>query len=193
MAMAHAPTGLAAQGDVQLMTEIRAGNADAFAELYDRYSARAYRIARSVCREDGHAEEAVQDAFMSIWRRRSGYEPDRGSVAAWLLTGVRYRAIDVLRRQSKHASRRTGEDALYAHPASVNLADQTAGRDEAHQLRALLTRLPDAQREVITLAFYAQLTHTEIATALSLPTGTVKGRMRLGLDKLRRDIEHSSD
>jgi DNA-directed RNA polymerase specialized sigma24 family protein len=88
--------------DVHLMTQVSAASVDAFAELYDRYCDRAYRLAFSVCRDDGRAQDAVQDAFLSVWRSRSSYRPDQGTVAAWLLTIVRHRAIDLTRRNAHH-------------------------------------------------------------------------------------------
>jgi RNA polymerase sigma-70 factor, ECF subfamily len=186
-------TGTTAATDMHdddlLMLRVRGGSVDAFAELYDRYSARAYRLARSICHDQGRAEDAIQEAFLSIWKSRASYQCQRGTVAAWLLTTVRHRAIDITRRDHRHASRRAAEQTLAAHPASGALADQVTHRDEAERLRSLLTRLPDAQREVITLAFYGELTHAEIAAALGLPAGTIKGRMRLGLHKLRASID----
>jgi RNA polymerase sigma-70 factor (ECF subfamily) len=175
--------------DGQLMEQIKSGSTDAFEELYDRYCYRAYRVAWSICHDKDCAEDSVQEAFLSVWNGRANYTHDRGSLAAWLLTVVRYRAIDVARRHHKQAGRRADEHTLDTHPASGNIAEQAVARDEAHRLRYLLAQLPDAQREVITLAYYGELTHTEIATTLDLPTGTVKGRMRLGLGKLRAGIE----
>lgn len=171
------------------MAEVKAGSTDAFGALYDRYCYRAYRVAWSICRDDARTEDAVQEAFTSIWKSRAYYLSQRGTVAAWLLSAVRYRAIDVARRERKHADRRAGEDALYAHPAPGSIAEEAVAREDAHRLQDLLAQLPDAQREVITLSYYGELTHTEIATALNLPSGTVKGRMRLGLQKLRAGIE----
>lgn len=186
------PTGTTAEvaihDDDLLMSQVKGGSVDAFEELYDRYGVQAYRVARSICHDQGHTEDAIQEAFLSIWKSRTSYQPQRGTVAAWLLTVVRYRAIDVARRDHKHGGRRAAEDTLATHPTLGALAEQVANRDAAERLRALLTRLPDAQREVITLAFYGELTHTEIATALDLSAGTVKGRMRLGLQKLRTNI-----
>lgn len=175
--------------DDLLMSQVKGGSVDAFEELYDRYSARAYRVARSICQDQGRAEDAVQEAFLSIWKSRMAFRPQRGTLAAWLLTTVRYRAIDGARRDHRHAGRRADEHTLAAYPAPGALVDQVASRDEADRLRMLLNILPETQREVITLAFYGELTHTEIATALRLPTGTVKGRMRLGLHKLREAID----
>jgi RNA polymerase sigma-70 factor (ECF subfamily) len=179
----------AAPDEDRLMAQVQAGSAEAFGELYDRYCYRAYRVAWSICRDDARAEDAVQEAFTSIWKSRGHYLSHRGTVAAWLLTAVRYRAIDVARREHKRTGRLGREDALYAYSAPGNIAEEAVAREDARGLLDLLAQLPDAQREVITLAYYGELTHTEIAKALDLPTGTVKGRMRLGLGKLRAGIE----
>jgi RNA polymerase sigma-70 factor, ECF subfamily len=178
------------RSDDLVMSRVRAGSVDAFEELYERYCDRAIQVARSVCHDAWCAEDAVQEAFLSVWRGRAAYQPQRGSVAAWLLTTVRYRAIDVARRDRTHASRRAHESTLDSHsvPGS-SVAALGMSRADASRLRALLAQLPDAQREVITLAFYGELSHSEIAVALQLPRGTVKGRMRLGLKKLRMSIE----
>ena len=142
------------------MTPLRAGRVDALGALYDRYGERAYRVARSECCHAGRAEKAVQDAFTSIWRSQATYRPHEGTPAAWLLTVVRHRAIALAR----------GDDAK---------------RPEAGPSPDVLARLPDAQREAITLAFHGGLTHTEIGQQLRLPSKTVKGRIRLGLRELR--------
>jgi len=180
---------LAAVDDDQVMANLKAGSVAAFAVLYDRYYDRAYRIAQSVCRDDGRAEEAVQEAFISIWKTRRTYEMQAGKVAPWVLTVARYRAIDVTRRNGLHAVHRASDDSLHAVRAPSGVAEQVVARAQARDLRNLLARLPDVQREVITLAFYGQLTHSEIAAHLDLPPGTVKGRMRLGLQRLRGDID----
>ena len=178
----------AAITDEQVMASVRDGSVAAFEVLYDRYCHRAYRIARSVCRDDGRSQEAVQEAFVAIWKSRANYE-DRGNVPAWVLTLVRHRSIDVARRNDPHASHRADEDLLQSLPASDRVADQAADRAQARDLISVLALLPDEQREVITLAFYGQLTHLEIAAHLELPLGTVKGRMRLGMQRLRGDID----
>jgi RNA polymerase sigma-70 factor, ECF subfamily len=178
-----------ARDDDQLMKQIESGNADAFEELYARYYSRAYRVAWSVCRDDGRSEEAVQDSFVSIWRSPGTYRPERGTVAGWLLCVVRYRAIDVARGDARHATRRAHSDTIGSRATPGDMSDEVAAGDDADRLAGLLRLLPDAQQEVIALAFYGQLTHAEIATQLGLPPGTVKGRMRLGLQKLRVDID----
>jgi RNA polymerase sigma-70 factor, ECF subfamily len=176
--------------DDLVMSRVKVGSVDAFEEIYERYCDRAYQVARSVCGDEWRAEDAVQEAFLAVWRNRAVYQPDRGSVAAWLLTTVRYRAIDVARRDHTHASRRADESTLdHRSVPGSSVAALGMSRADASRLRVLLTRLPDAQREVITLAFYGELSHSEIAQALQLPPGTVKGRMRLGLKKLRTSVK----
>ncbi|HEV2060525.1 MAG TPA: sigma-70 family RNA polymerase sigma factor [Solirubrobacteraceae bacterium] len=169
------------------MAAVEAGSVAAFEALYDRYCDRVYRVARSVCRDDVRAHDAVQEAFISIWRTRANYD-DRRTVAAWLLTAARTRAIDVARRNEPRAVRRAGDDRLEDVSAAGAIGKRAVADDQGGDLLSALAKLPEAQREVITLASYGQLTHTEIAAQLKLPLGIVKGRMRLALDRLRRDM-----
>jgi RNA polymerase sigma-70 factor (ECF subfamily) len=162
-----------------------------FVDRYDRYCDRAYRVARAVCRDDGHAQKAVQDGFLSVWNSRANYRQHQGTVAAWLLTVVRYWAIDIARSNHKHLSRRASDSHLEDHAAPGDPFETVAMRDDAQWLKASLAMLPDAQSEVITLAYFGRLSHTEIAAQLGLPKGTVKGLMRQGLQELRADIEHA--
>lgn len=170
------------------MTKAGEGNAAAFQEVHDRYRDRAYRVAWSVCYDNGRAEDAVQEAFLAIWRSSASYSAQRGTVAAWVLTVVRNRAIDVARRNVTAAGRDTPDTHLDGRPGTDDVDQQIRESEEHDRLQRLLSHLPDAQHEVITLAFYGQLTHTEITERLNLPTGTVKGRIRLGMDKLRADL-----
>jgi RNA polymerase sigma-70 factor, ECF subfamily len=180
-----------ALSDVELMAKVSAGSAESFVDLYDRYCDRAYRVARAVCHDDGRAQEAVQDGFLAVWRSRASFHSQQGTVAAWLLTVVRNRAIDVARLNHKHASRRAGDDQLTELFSVDNAFETAVRRDDAQRLQASLAMLPDAQAEVITLAYYGQLSHTEIAAHLGLPAGTVKGRMRLGLQRLQAEIQYA--
>jgi RNA polymerase sigma-70 factor (ECF subfamily) len=181
----------AALRDDELMSEVNAGSVQSFIDLYDRYCHRAYQVARAVCRDDGRAQEAVQDGFLSVWNGRANYRPQQGTVAAWLLTVVRYRAIDIARANHKHASRRARVDQLTELEAFDDPFETVVKRDDAQRLQASLAMLPDAQAEVIMLAYYGELSHTEIAAHLGLPAGTVKGRMRLGLQKLHAEIKQA--
>ena len=158
-------------------------------ELYDRFATRAYRTAFSVCRDRDCAQDAVQDAFVAMWSSRATYQPARGSVVAWAMTIVRHRAIYLARRRSLTAQRDEGETRLETEPARDDVPGDFAARDDTEHLVDLLARLPPAQREVIRLGFFEGLTHQQIARRLDLPPGTVKGRMRLGLTKLRSELD----
>jgi RNA polymerase sigma factor (sigma-70 family) len=103
--------------DGELMAKVSAGNVESFVDLYDRYFDRAYRVARAVCHDDGRAQEAVQDGFLAVWNGRENYRSQQGAVAAWLLTVVRYRAIDIARSNHRHASRRADEQLTQRSPA----------------------------------------------------------------------------
>jgi RNA polymerase sigma-70 factor (ECF subfamily) len=179
------------EADEALMRQVQADDPLAFGLLYDRFSARAYRLASGMAQNRGHAEDMVQEAFVSLWRNRARYDPGRGSVTGWVMTAVRHRAIDVLRAQRRHDAHRARTDQTADEPATAGGAveDRVIEREGAARLRSALGALPAAQREVITLAYFGELSATEIADRLSLPVGTVKGRMRLGLTKLRHGTE----
>jgi RNA polymerase sigma-70 factor (ECF subfamily) len=175
--------------DGELMLDVTAGSVDGFVALHGRYYDRAYRVARAVCHDDGRAQEAVQDGFLSVWNNRASYRSHQGTVAAWLLTVVRYRAIDIARRNHRHASRRASEIQPTLGSPEEGPSEIVLKHEDARRVRTSLATLPDAQAEVITLGYYRQLTTTEIAAHLGIPVGTVKGRMRLGLEKLRADLK----
>jgi RNA polymerase sigma-70 factor (ECF subfamily) len=176
--------------DEELMRRAQSDEVGAFDRLYMRHASRALAVARTVCQNSARAEDAVQEGFLSIWRSRASFRPENGSFQGWSMRIVRHRAIDAVRRDSAgHRAvlrpERNGEEQV----ASGSIQDDAIARDEGDALRISLQGLPEAQAEVIVLAFYGELTHSEIAVQLSLPEGTVKGRMRLGLEKLRRQTE----
>jgi RNA polymerase sigma-70 factor (ECF subfamily) len=165
------------------------GDSRAFALLYERHARAALALASQICARPAIAEEVVQEAFLSLWRGRRHFDRSRGSVRAWVLGIVRNRAIDVLRQgvalQAADESDRGSEDLLEAR----ELTDGEVGRRErARELRVALDGLPPEQSCVITLAYYGGYTHTEIATMLDTPVGTIKGRMRLGLRKMAVNV-----
>jgi RNA polymerase sigma-70 factor (ECF subfamily) len=175
--------------DAALMTRVQAGGPNALGELYDRLALRAYRTAFAICHDRDCAQDAVQDAFLSIWSSSSTYEPSRGSVAGWAMSIVRHRAIYLTRRRSVIAERDDALAPTEEQPAKDDLPSDFAVRAEWEELAALLLRLPPAQSEVIRLGFFDGLTHEEISHRLALPPGTVKGRMRLALNKLRCELD----
>ncbi len=176
--------------DEQLMCRAKRDDVDAFAGLVNRHLARAFSVAYATCPDAGRAEDAVQEAFLAIWRSRATYESTSGSFTAWAMKIVRHRAIDMNRHESSRPKLATiSVDASDA--ATPALSDAVIASEDTRALLAALGRLPEAQTEVIALAFFGQLSHAEIARALGLPPGTIKSRMRLGLSKLRRELEPS--
>jgi RNA polymerase sigma-70 factor (ECF subfamily) len=168
------------------------GDSHAFALLYERHVRAAVALASQMCARRAIAEEVVQEAFLSFWRSRRHFDRSRGSVRAWVLGIVRNRAIDVLRQnialRALDESDRGLEDLLEAR----GLTDVEVGRRErARELRVALDGLPPEQSCVITLAYYGGYTHTEIASMLDTPVGTVKGRMRLGLRKMAVNVPNT--
>lgn len=158
----------------------------AFRLLYERHRRLALLVAERVSHDRGRAAEAVQEGFLAIWRGRAGYVRARGNFRPWLLGVVHNRAVDATRRSRVHSPEASASDSLLASIAS---ADCTWGAvldsDRAMTLRAAVDSLPPSQRETIELTFYGGLSHTQAARALDVPAGTVKGRVRLGLDRLR--------
>ena len=167
------------------MRLVQGDDRDAFAALYDRYSLRAYGFARAMCDTRERAEEAVQDAFLRLWRSRGAYDPAHAGARTWIFALIRRSCIDIFRCYRRGDSLRAS-DAHLEHVAAIgSAADDAERHEEGRQVHAALQQLPDAQREVIVLAYFGGLTHTELAERLRLPLGTVKGRMRLGLTSAR--------
>jgi RNA polymerase sigma-70 factor, ECF subfamily len=172
--------------DEDLMVLVRDGEPRAFEVLFDRHSGAAFSLAYRMCGRRALAEDVVQDAFLSLWRSGAGYDRRRGSVRNWVLGVVHNRAIDAFRRGVVRDSRNVSDEGLAERlPAAEQTDVEVARRDEAQHVRGALEELPAEQRQVIELAYFGGFTHTQIADMLKLPPGTVKGRMRLGLTKMR--------
>ena len=160
----------------------------AFEVFYDRHAGAAYSLAYRIVGSRPAAEEVAQEAFLSIWRSGARFDPAKGSVRAWTLGIVRNRAIDALRRESSSkAPPLTWDDdaILEASPAAERTEEEALRRSEAAEVRGALKELPADQAKVIQLAFFGGFSHSEIAEMVGEPLGTVKGRMRLGMEKIR--------
>jgi RNA polymerase sigma-70 factor, ECF subfamily len=175
--------------DEDLMVLVGGGDADAFAALYDRHCRSAYWLAHKLTGEKQDAEDLTQDAFIKVWRSAESYRPGRGSVRTWILSVVRNQGIDQLRARASR--RRTQEKAEASAPRSEPSEAFARAWGDVRQgkVREALAALPPLQWQVLDLAHFSGLTHMEIAERLQLPPGTVKGRMRLGLKKLRTNTE----
>ncbi len=171
--------------DEDLISLVEASDADAFATLYDRHSRAAFSLAYRMMGDRTAAEDLAQDAFLKVWRGAGSYRAERGSVRTWILSIVHNRGIDQLR---SHASRRRTQDRIEATAPRSQPSEafaETLRNSQRDQVREALSSLPPEQLKILELAYFSGYTHVEIAELLSLPLGTVKGRMRLGLKKLR--------
>jgi RNA polymerase sigma-70 factor (ECF subfamily) len=173
--------------DEDLMPLVAQKDPTAFEVFYDRHGGAAYSLAYRIVGDATSAEDVTQEAFLSIWRSRARYDPTRGSVRAWALGIVRNRAIDALRREGGRAPKLDLDDeaALERREAPERTEAEALRRETARQVRGALGSLPNEQSKVIELAYFGGFTHSEIARMLGMPIGTVKGRMRLGLEKMR--------
>jgi RNA polymerase sigma-70 factor (ECF subfamily) len=181
--------------DSSLVTRAASGDERALGELYDRYGGMAYSLACAVVGEHADAEEVVAEAFAQVWRSAAGFDPARGSVAAWIATICRTRALDLVRSRKRRA--RVLEEAAVVSDEgealvlapSMESADRGAELTETSAIvRKSLAELPEPQRRVIELAYFGGLSQSEIAAQLSEPLGTVKTRMRSGMEKLRQAL-----
>ena len=169
---------------------VGAADADAFATLYDRHSHAAFSLAYRMMGERQAAEDLAQDAFLKVWRSASSYHAERGSVRTWILSIVHNRGIYQIR---SHASRRRTQDKIEASAPRSQPSEafaQTWRNSQRDQIREALDTLPPEQLKILELAYFSGYTHVEISELLRLPLGTVKGRMRLGLKKIRDYFDH---
>jgi len=172
-----------------LIVLVREQDADAFEVIFDRHSGPAYSLAYRMCGERSLAEDVVQETFLNLWRGVGSYQAGRGSLRNWLLTAVRNRMIDSFRSRAAKQSSDVSDEGLSEMLAGISDTHaQVEAREERTQVHEALLGLPEEQRVVVELAFFRGLSHTEIAELLKLPAGTVKGRMRLALEKLRREL-----
>ena len=181
------PEALQRLADEDLMTLVERRDADAFAVLYDRHGGAAYSLAHRIVGDPAIAEDVTQEAFLSVWRSGARFDAARGSVRSWTLGIVRNRAIDALRRASSPAPKLDLDDdaVLEARPGERLTDSEAIRRETSRRVQGALRELPAEQSEVIGLAYFGGFTHSEIADMLGMPLGTVKGRMRLGLEKIR--------
>jgi RNA polymerase sigma-70 factor, ECF subfamily len=182
----HSRPDLQTLADEDLMQLVHDGDARAFEVIFDRHGDASFSLAYRMCGRRSTAEDIVQEAFISVWRSGARYDRARGSVRSWVLGVVHNRAIDAFRRETVRTRRDVSDDGITERMAAAERTEaEVERRDEAHHVRSALGELPAEQRQVIELAYFGGFTHSQIAEMLKLPAGTVKGRMRLGLTKMR--------
>jgi RNA polymerase sigma-70 factor, ECF subfamily len=175
--------------DEEVMQLVGEGSPRAFELLFDRHGGAAFSLAYRMVGDRVAAEDISQEAFLSIWRSRMRYDSARGSVRTWVLGIVHNRAIDALRRGASYECRREQLDVVEErHEAPERTDVEAARREEARSVRSALDTLPADQRRTIELAYFGGFSHSQIAELLDEPIGTIKGRMRLGLRKLRDQL-----
>jgi RNA polymerase sigma factor (sigma-70 family) len=168
--------------DEALLAQVAGGDDDALAELYDRFSRIAYGLALRILRDEALAQDAVQEAFLAVWRSARSFERGRAKPSTWIMTFVHRRAVDLVRREE----RRRGEPLESAsHPAEGGSDELAAVRSQRIVVQEALARLPAEQRQALELAYYGGYTQSELAERLGEPLGTIKSRMFTGLARLR--------
>lgn len=173
--------------DTDLMAGVGIGDEASLAALYDRHHLVAFRVALRIVHDRGRAEDVVQDAFLSVWRKGRSYAPGRGTVKSWVIGIVRNRAIDTLRAQRDSGA--NDEATLLAlHDSGPTVFDQVVTRLDGETVRTAINRLPPRQREAIASAYFEGRSHAEIAETTGLPLGTVHGRIRLGMSRLKAHV-----
>jgi RNA polymerase sigma-70 factor (ECF subfamily) len=176
--------------DEELMPLIGEKDPEAFEVFYDRHGGVAYSLAYRIVGEKAAAEDVTQEAFISIWRSGARFDRARGSVRSWMLSIVRNRAIDALRSRAGKAPKLSFDDdaVLEQRPSEEFTDDEAMRRETATEIRGALGELPGEQSKVIELAYFGGFSQSEISRMLGVPLGTVKGRMRLGLEKIRGEL-----
>jgi RNA polymerase sigma-70 factor, ECF subfamily len=176
--------------DEDLMPLVAREDPLAFEVFYDRHAGAAYSLAYRIVGSRTGAEDVTQEALLSIWRSGARYDRARGSVRTWTLGIVRNRAIDMLRKEFGRSPKLAagGEELLERRPAEELTDTEAVRRETAQEVRGALEELPEDQSRVIQLAYYGGFSHSEIAEMLNEPLGTIKGRMRLGMDKIRATL-----
>jgi RNA polymerase sigma-70 factor, ECF subfamily len=177
--------------DEALVALVARGDEDALAELYDRVGRIAYGLALRVLRDERHAEDAVQEAFLQVWRSAATFRAERAKASTWILTLVHRRAVDLVRREERRqADPLTDDSAAGVAPEETDEAAWL--RFERERVQAALKQLPDVQREALELAYYGGFSQSELADRLGVPLGTIKSRMFAGLSRLRELLDDST-
>ncbi len=173
--------------DAALLARIRDRDERAMEELYQRFSGPLYSLAYQVTGADRFAQDVVQEVFIAVWKDAGRFDPNRGALAPWLFSLARHKAIDLVRREA-NVRKRTADVDLAFEEAPDDVHQEAWLRHRSERVRAAITTLPDAQREALELAFFAGLTHVEVAEQLGIPLGTAKTRIRTALLKLREEL-----
>lgn len=180
--------------DGDLIARLLRGDIDAAAQVYDRFAARSYSLARRILADDHLAQDVVQEVFVTLWRDVSKFNAARGSLSTWLLTLTHHRAVDAVRREESLRRRQERHEGLESAATSIDhVDDQVSSLMRRDRVRGALQVLPPPQREALTLSYFGGYTQREIASLTGTPLGTVKTRMLLGMARLRTSLADDAD
>jgi RNA polymerase sigma-70 factor (ECF subfamily) len=177
--------------DEALVALVARGDEDALAELYDRVGRIAYGLALRVLRDERYAEDAVQEAFLQVWRSAASFRAERAKASTWILTLVHRRAVDLVRREERRQTEPLADDTPLGQ-APEQTEEAAWLRFERERVQSALRQLPDVQREALELAYYGGFSQSELAERLGVPLGTIKSRMFAGLARLRELLDESA-
>ena len=171
----------------EIWSRIREGDSVAFAELYDGFASAMFSLSLQILNDRWEAEEVIQDVFSYLWRKPDAFSPEKGKFSSWLLVLTRNRSIDRYRSRKRRTDRAENDEILGSRsdPSQKDASDEATDNDERAHLREAFSELPDEQRRVLELSYFKGMNHVEIAERLDLSLGTVKSRIRLGVEKLR--------
>jgi RNA polymerase sigma-70 factor (ECF subfamily) len=178
------------RADEDLISLVGQGDAEAFTTLYDRHSHAAFSLAYRMMWERQASEDLAQDAFLKLWRSATSYRPERGSVRTWILSIVHNRGIDQIRSQASRRRRQEEIEASAPRSQPSEAFAETWRNSQREQVREALGTLPPEQLKILELAYFSGYTHLQISELVDVPLGTIKGRMRLGLKKMRDYFDH---
>jgi RNA polymerase sigma-70 factor, ECF subfamily len=178
--------------DIQLISLIAQAQSEALHELFDRYNRLVFSVALAIVGDRGIAEEITLDVFVQVWKRAGTYQQDRAKVSTWLIAITRHHSIDILRWQkSRPETDSLNWDGISLHngPAAHNLEENVELKLQRDRVRKALSQLPEEQRDTLIMAYFKGYTQSQISEALGQPLGTIKTRIRLGMQKLRKLLE----
>lgn len=179
--------------DEILLQRIALGDEEAFSLLYDRYGKPAYSLARRIVGDGGEAEDVIQDAFLNIWRMARSFHTAKGNARSWVLAVVHHKAIDVCRRRRGKPTMSQLEDFQQPLIEAPEVWQEVADILDRQAIGKAMDQLPEGQRQAIELAYFGGYSHGEIAKLTQLPLGTVKSRLRTGMEKLRKLLNYSTE
>ena len=174
----------------KIWSRIREGDSAAFAELYDGFASAMLSLSLQILNDRWEAEEVIQDVFAYLWRKPEAFSPEKGKLSSWLLVLTRNRSIDRYRSRKRRTDRAEDDEILgsRSHPDQKDGAEEATASDERERLREAFSGLPTEQSKVLELSYFKGMNHMEIAKSLDLSLGTVKSRIRLGMEKLRHSL-----